>query len=60
MYAPIVLRLKTYQIELSQPAKAYCEHVLACPVLQNWVTQALTETDIIEQDEVGDEVGIDA
>jgi glutathione S-transferase len=56
MYAPIVLRLKTYQINLSEPAKAYCEHVLTCPVLQTWIAQALTETAIVKEDEAGTDV----
>ncbi|KTD98771.1 glutathione S-transferase family protein [Pseudoalteromonas sp. CR1] len=53
MYAPIVLRLKTYQITLSKAANSYCQHVLACPVLQSWITQALQETDIVDADEAG-------
>ena len=56
MYAPIVLRFKTYQTQLSAPAQAYCDHVLSCPVLQTWITQALTETAIVEADEAGTDV----
>ena len=53
MYVPIVLRLKTYQITLSPEAQQYCDFVMRCPVLQAWITQALTETDIVECDEAG-------
>lgn len=53
MYVPIVLRLKTYQIKLSPEAQQYCDFVMLCPVLQVWITQALTETDIVECDEAG-------
>ena len=53
MYAPIILRLKTYQISLSEQANRYCEQVMGCPELQNWVKQALAETDIVECDEAG-------
>lgn len=53
MYVPIVLRLKTYQVNLSEQANRYCEQVMSCPVLQNWVKQALAETDIVECDEAG-------
>ena len=56
MYAPIVLRLKTYQITLSPAAQQYCDFVMRCPVLQKWITQALTETDIAQCDEAGVEV----
>jgi glutathione S-transferase len=58
MYAPIVLRLKTYQVTLSKAANSYCQHVLACPVLQSWITQALQETDIVDADEAGVDVKI--
>ncbi|MGY8877564.1 MAG: glutathione S-transferase, partial [Pseudoalteromonas sp.] len=27
--------------------------VMRCPILQAWITQALTETDIVECDEAG-------
>lgn len=56
MYAPIVLRIKTYQITLSPAAQQYCDFVMRCPVLQKWITQALTETDIVQCDEAGVEV----
>jgi len=56
MYAPIVLRLKTYQINLSEAATRYTEQVINCPVLQSWIKQALTETDIVECDEAGVDV----
>lgn len=53
MYTPIVLRLKTYQISLSPQAQQYCDHVMSCSVLQRWITQALTETDLVQSDEAG-------
>lgn len=53
MYAPVVLRLKTYQISLSEPATHYCNHVLKCSVLKQWITEALAEKDIVESDEAG-------
>lgn len=56
MFAPVVLRFKTYQTELSSAAQAYCQHVLACPILQTWIAKALAETDIVECDEAGEEL----
>ena len=56
MYAPIILRLKTYQMSLSPQAEQYCKQVIDCPVLQDWISQALTETDIVECDEAGEAV----
>lgn len=53
MYAPVVLRLKTYQISLSTAAEQYCQHVLNCPTLQQWITESSKETDIVACDEAG-------
>jgi len=40
MYAPVVLRFHTYGARLSVAARAYCEHALADPQLQEWVRGA--------------------
>ena len=55
MYAPVVLRFKTYGIQLNESASQYMQHVLACPVLQHWVSEALQEADIVASDEAGEE-----
>ncbi|MDI4652480.1 MULTISPECIES: glutathione S-transferase family protein [Pseudoalteromonas] len=56
MFAPVVLRFKTYQVTLSHAAQAYCQHVLSCPVMQSWISEAFKETDIVDCDEVGEEI----
>ncbi|CCQ12303.1 Glutathione S-transferase [Pseudoalteromonas luteoviolacea B = ATCC 29581] len=53
MYAPVVLRFVTYGVFLSPNAQHYCEHVMQCPILQKWITEALKETDIVPEDEAG-------
>jgi glutathione S-transferase len=52
----VVLRFKTYQVELSHAAQTYCQHVFACSVIQIWIREALKETDIVDCDEVGEEI----
>ncbi|EPO0024078.1 glutathione S-transferase family protein [Vibrio alginolyticus] len=56
MYAPVALRFQTYGIELSEGAKAYQQKVLASESLQQWLEEASQETDIVEEDEAGEEV----
>lgn len=56
MYAPVALRFRTYEIELSEGAKSYQEKVLASASLQQWLEEASIETDIVEEDEVGEVV----
>ena len=53
MFAPVVLRLVTYGIEMSAPSQAYMKHVRACPDLNRWIDAALQETQIVAIDEAG-------
>ncbi len=38
VFAPFLLRFKTYGIKLNQSVTAYMQHALNCPSLQKWVT----------------------
>jgi glutathione S-transferase len=49
MYAPVVLRLSTYEVALPAPAQAYVDAILAMPALQNWISDARSETDVLDQ-----------
>jgi glutathione S-transferase len=49
MYAPIVSRFQTYQVDVSAPAAAYMQAVIALPAWQEWRRAALRETWVIEK-----------
>lgn len=53
-FAPVVFRIKTYQLPVSPEATAYCEHLLAQPAMQRWLQDALAETwrEAAHEDEV--------
>lgn len=53
MYAPVVLRLRTYGINLPESARYYANRVLQSEAMQEWLFACETETEVIEQDEVG-------
>jgi glutathione S-transferase len=53
MYAPVVLRLRTYGINLPESASHYPRRLLKSPAMQEWLAAAECETEVIEQDEVG-------
>ena len=53
MYAPVVLRFRTYGINLPQSCMAYPERLLRSEVMQNWLVAAESETEVIEADEAG-------
>ena len=47
MYAPVVLRFKTYAVQLAPAARQYAEAILALPALQDWIEAARAETEVI-------------
>ncbi len=47
MYAPVVLRFRTYAVQLNPVARQYADAVLALPALQQWLTDAQAETEVI-------------
>ncbi len=53
MYAPVVLRFRTYGAQLSTAAAHYRDTALADPVLRSWIQAAEREPWIIEGDEAG-------
>lgn len=56
MYAPVVLRFRTYGIQLSAGSQAYCDAIYHHPAIQNWLENALLEMEIVAEDEAGEEV----
>ena len=53
MFAPVVLRLRTYGINLPDSASAYAKRLLESDVMQEWLAAAETEIEVIENDEKG-------
>ncbi|MAY41432.1 MULTISPECIES: glutathione S-transferase family protein [unclassified Neptuniibacter] len=52
-YAPVALRFQTYGIELSDVSRAYQARVLNHPAIQDWINDALQETEVVAEDEAG-------
>jgi glutathione S-transferase len=52
MYAPVVSRFHTYGIEVSAPAAAYMQSMMALPAWQEWYAAALKEEWVLKEDEV--------
>lgn len=52
MFAPVVLRFRSYHVAVSKPCQAYCEQILKLPEMQEWVDAALKEPDDIDEFEV--------
>jgi glutathione S-transferase len=49
MYAPVVLRFRTYEVELPPVCRAYAERVLALPALKEWIRDAEGEAESLPQ-----------
>jgi len=53
MYAPVVFRFRTYGIDLPQSACQYPQRVMKSEAIQNWLTAAESETEVLEREEAG-------
>lgn len=53
MFAPVVLRFRTYGINLPDSACHYPARLLQSEALQNWLAAAESEVEVIKQDEKG-------
>ncbi len=51
MYAPVVMRFKTYAVKLSMPSQRYCEAMQAAPGVRAWIEGALQEKEFVADDE---------
>lgn len=53
MYAPVVLRFRTYGINLPQSAAIYPARLLESESLQDWLIACESETEVLENEETG-------
>jgi len=53
MFAPVVLRLRTYGINLPESAGFYPHRLLESEAMQEWLLAAESEIEVIESDEAG-------
>lgn len=51
MYAPVALRLHSYQPQLGAMTLNYIQTLLALPSLQAWIAAGKAETEVIDEDE---------
>jgi glutathione S-transferase len=52
MYAPVVARFHTYDVEVGAPTRAYMDAVMALPAWKEWTAAALKEPWVLPQDEI--------
>ncbi|WNZ48123.1 glutathione S-transferase family protein [Leptolyngbya boryana CZ1] len=48
VYAPVVLRFRTYDVKLDAVCQAYADAILALPAMQEWLEAANAETETIQ------------
>jgi len=53
MFAPVVLRFRTYGINLPESASAYPARLLESAAMQDWLAESESETEVIKGDETG-------
>jgi len=49
MYAPVVLRFRTYEVDLPRAARSYYEAMLELPAMKEWIAAAEREVESIPQ-----------
>jgi glutathione S-transferase len=49
MYAPVALRFMTYEVELDPGSMAYVKAIAILPAIQQWLTEAHAETEVVPQ-----------
>jgi glutathione S-transferase len=54
MYAPVIMRFRTYAVAIPAPLKAYYEAMLALPTLREWMADSIAETESIPAGDVYD------
>ena len=47
MYAPVVLRFRTYEVQLDPVSRGYADAILALPAMRQWLQEAEAETEVI-------------
>jgi glutathione S-transferase len=52
MFAPVVARLHTYDVDVTATTRAYMDAVMALPAWREWYAAALNETWVLAEDEV--------
>jgi glutathione S-transferase len=53
MYAPVVTRLRSYDVKVTDPAcAAFCEQIMTLPEMTEWIASAQQEAEAIEELEV--------
>ncbi len=49
MYAPVVLRFKTYGLEVHPTSQEYMNQIMALPALGEWIKEAIKESHVVGQ-----------
>ena len=49
MYAPVVTRFLTYDVQLDGDCAAYCKRIMALPEMIEWCKAAMVEPDELEE-----------
>jgi glutathione S-transferase len=53
MFAPVVMRFRTYGINLSESAGVYPRRLLESEAIQDWLLESESETEVIKHEELG-------
>ena len=52
MYAPVVMRFRSVDLDLDDTSRAYYETMHECPAVQRWLAEGRVEEDVLDEDEI--------
>ncbi len=52
MYAPVVMRFRSVNVELDFVSQEYCDTVRKCSAVKIWLAEASQETEVVQADEL--------
>ena len=52
MFAPVVMRFRSVEVDLDPPSAGYCQTMNACESVKHWISLAYGESDTVVEDEL--------
>jgi glutathione S-transferase len=52
MYAPVVMRFRSFDVSLDGSAQSYCQTVNDSASIKRWISNGLNESDLVSEDEL--------
>lgn len=52
MFAPLLMRFRTYDVRLGESLSAECRKLVTCPPMRQWGRDVAAKSEVLENEEV--------